>query len=645
MNSILRLLSFSFIIFCVAVSFCSATLEAGAEQNSAAKPPAKIKADSRNEAAEKIKDRKEADAKAKRQEAEKTKSQDDQVGISQLNLPEDTTVRFDVSQLTITGNDLISTDDLLKNMPLVYNASSKQIQKATSSSLYDFSVVKDVIDKPGEARKLSTRTIQGLTQYILSVYQRAGYAGIYVYVPEESITDNQLKDNLLLVRIMEAKVSEITITPYNLEREVVSEPMLRSSVIRQWSPVKQGQIANKKALDDFINLLNLNPDRYVSAVVSRGAEPDSLAIGYDIYEADPWHRYVQLDNSGSEKRKWSPRFGVINTNLTGRDDRFAGMYQAPVDSADENYSMVGSYEFPIFSPRLRLNLFAGYNQFDISSEGSDAQFNGNGSFYGGKLRYNLYQRDGWFFDVTSSLSRERSKIRTQFLSFNFPESNVRMKLWSIGTDIYKSDDMSDTSLSFNRVQGFGGSSDENFSQARNSTDADSTFNIYSIAAAHSRYLDTDKIGRLAVSGRWVQPNERLTPAKMMTFGGLYSVRGYKEYEVVADGGMILSAQYEYDLVKYCQAYESLGIDSEEDSPKPWLRKLALLTFTDMARAKMKNPVAGEKPVEELCSVGLGLAATVGDNLDAAVYYGYPLRSTDETRRGQGRWHFSFLMRW
>ena len=47
---------------------------------------------------------------------------------------------------------------------------------------------------------------------------------------------------------------------------------------------------------------------------------------------------------------------------------------------------------------------------------------------------------------------------------------------------------------------------------------------------------------------------------MTTFGGLYTVRGYQESEIVADGGIIASVQYEYDIVK--------AIEKEQPKERP-----------------------------------------------------------------------------
>jgi len=259
------------------------------------KTEVQLKQEKKVRVAEAIKAEQEAAAKAKR-EAE----------IEQLKLPEDTSTRFSVRQLHISGNTLVSTDELLKNMPLVYNASDKSMEQADAGDLYDFRVLHLIIQEPGELREVSRRTMQGFTQYILSVYQSHDYAGIYIYIPAQVVKDGmELQDGILPLEVVEGKISEITTTAYNINREKVEKGILRSSLIEAWSPVEVGQVVNKKKLDDFVNQLNLNPDRYVSAVISRGSEPDSLALGYDVYEADPWHYYIQLDNSGAKERQLS----------------------------------------------------------------------------------------------------------------------------------------------------------------------------------------------------------------------------------------------------------------------------------------------------------------------------------------------------
>jgi len=108
----------------------------------------------------------------------------------------------------------------------------------------------------------------------------------------------------------------------------------------------------------------------------------------------------------------------------------------------------------------------------------------------------------------------------------------------------------------------------------------------------------------------------------------------------------MSAQYEFDLVKYSEARgEHLSESNRSDEAKPWLRKLAPLVFIDYGRAKIKNPLWIEQETHELGSVGTGMLVEIGDNFDAGIYYGWPLRATEETDKGDGRFNFSLRYRY
>ena len=572
------------------------------------------------------------------------KKAEDKTSLVGLIFPEDTSQRFLVKELRISGNDLISTAKLLKELPFAYKI-SEQIDDRVVEQVYDFRVLHDVILAPGQERKVSLKTIQGLTKYVLSIYQEEGYAGIYVYIPVEAVEGrDKLVDKILPIEVLEGKIAEIAVERYDFDRQEVEKGFLKESVLKLWSPVKEGEVIQKNKVDDFVKLLNLNPDRYVSAVISRSAEPNALNLTYDVYEANPWHWYSQVDNSGTKERQWSPRIGVTNTNFTGIDDRFSVMYQASWDSGiDDNYALFGSYDFPLFTPRLRLNFYGGYSEFNVTPQGGPFNFLGRGSFYGSILSYNVFQMDNWFVDVTGSLSQENSKV-TPKLGLT---SDVDMDLWGIGVNIHRSDDMSNTSLIFNRIESMGGSSRDVFDDARKNADPD--FTIYNFGAAHSQYLDTSKVNRVSASFRLITSNERLVPAKMTTFGGFYSIRGYGEDELVADGGILMSGQYEFDLVKHSESLENREATSEASSEetqdnKPWLRKLAPLAFIDFGRAKRKKPLASEWGTRELCSLGVGTIAELGDNFSAGIYYGWPLQGTDQTDKGDGRLNFSCIYR-
>ena len=557
-------------------------------------------------------------------------------------LPEDTTVVFSVHGIRIEGNTLIPTGRLLSNLPMVYNASSdKEISPTT---LYDFRPLQMLTAESGTTIQVSARTIQGLTQYLLAKYQQKGYAGIYVYVPANAFEPGQaLESGILPIRVLEAKVSDVTSSYFDVNNQASDRTYLSEELLRGWSPVQAGRTANRKKLDRYLKLLNLNPDRYVSGLVTKGDEPNSLSLTFNVYEADPWHYFVQVDNSGSKDTQWRPRIGLVNTNLLGFDDKLTVVYQAPPDShLEDEYAIYGSYDFPLIGPELRMNVFAGHNEFN-SVNGDGLSFLGQGNFYGGGLRYNLFQSGNWFFDLTGSISYEENHVTPSL----FPEFLSRKLHWTIagyGAELYHREDMWNFLAGFTRYFTLDAADPSQFGLAR-SGGADDNFSLIDMYARYSKYLDSNKVQRLSSSLRWIVTDDRLPPGRMTSFGGMYTVRGYHEYEIIADEGVLASVQYEYDLVRKQQAEEYQEQVSDENVRKPFLRKLAPLVFVDYGLAQIENAVFTEQADEELLSIGAGLIVELGEHITGTVYHGYPLIATEETRSGKGLVHAGFLFRW
>lgn len=132
---------------------------------------------------------------------------------------------------------------------------------------------------------------------------------------------------------------------------------------------------------------------------------------------------------------------------------------------------------------------------------------------------------------------------------------------------------------------------------------------------------------------------------MTSFGGMYTVRGYDEFEMVVDGGILASLQYEYDIIRKAHVDEYAAGDASEDLRKPFIRKIAPLVFADYGQARIEDPLPSEHRDRELASVGGGTIVELGENFTGTVYYGYPLIATENTRSGKGRLNVGLLFRW
>ena len=566
-------------------------------------------------------------------------------------LPQDDTPLFSVRKIRLTGNTQISSDDLLYGLPAVYCTVPQTRKEAVDPNrIYDFRVLCEIIGSVGVERDVSQRTIEGFTKYVVARYQDAGLVGIYVYVNADAIDDQgQLTNGVLPVSVIEGRVADISMKWFDFEGQAKEEHHLRSQYIETASPARKGEVIRKKDLDTFTRLLNLNPDRHIAAVVSPSSEPNMVNLTYNVYERDPWHYYVQVDNSGTDERQWNPRIGLLNTNLTGNDDRLSAMLQADVESPDENYAAFGLYELPLLTPRFRLGFYAGVSEFDITPEvtGGLVNFLGDGWFAGTTLRYNIAQVYDWMFDLTGRVSEETSRVERSLGT----DSDVDMTLVGFGFDIHRLTDTSQSSLSFERAENYGGDL-QDYQDARSGTDPD--FVTYTLTAAHEQSIDPNRFHRISGRFRAVTSNERLVPAKMTTFGGLYTVRGYDEDEIVADGGILASLEYRFYLSQYLFGRTPTDQTEAGGGKSGRFRPLdvSLVGFTDYGRPRIEDPILGEFDTQNMWGVGVGAIIEVKTNFVAAIYHSWALRETEDatdgsilTDAGDTQWNFSFLYRW
>jgi len=579
-------------------------------------------------------------------------------------LPEDKTRPFIVKEIKISGNTAITSDDLLFGLPAVYlDSRPLNAGEPKSNLVYDFRALAEIVLAPGRGLEVSQRTIQGLTKYILSRYKKAGYVGIYVYVSASAV-DNEarLVDGVLLLSVVEAQVAHVTTKWRDFQGKEKQEHVLKEGFIEAGSPVQEGEVIQNHDLQKYVRLLNASPDRHVVPVISPGAEPDAVDLSYDVYERDPWHFYAQLDNSGPDQRQWNPRVGLLNTNLTGRDDRLSAMAQADVQAPGDNYAAFGSYDFPLF-PRLRLGFYAGVSQFDITPESTAGliSFLGRGWFTGMTGRYNVAQVYDWLLDITGSLSREISRVDRSLGT----DSDVTMTLGGLGLEAHRTwetrrkgaiagETVGETSVFFERLQNFGGDSAD-FENAR--LGSDPHFAKWSLGVVHWQFLDPNhsspnqQVHQVSARFRDILPSGRLVPAKMTTFGGWYSVRGYPEDLIVADGGILASVEYRFYLSR------CLGIGGAAARKA----EVSLVGFSDYGRPTIKDPMVGEFDSVNMWGVGIGTileikpsALTRGNHephFTAGIYYGWALQEVKDpsdgrilTDQGDGQWNFNFVLR-
>lgn len=103
-------------------------------------------------------------------------------------------------------------------------------------------------------------------------------------MPKEAIKDGtKLVDEILPINIVEMPLAKVEGEFYDVDGNRLEGYPLRLA-IKEWSPTTHGKAFNRKAVDDFINLLNLMPNTYVASSIKKGNEPKTLELQYRAYQ-------------------------------------------------------------------------------------------------------------------------------------------------------------------------------------------------------------------------------------------------------------------------------------------------------------------------------------------------------------------------
>ena len=109
-------------------------------------------------------------------------------------------------------------------------------------------------------------------------------------------------------------------------------------------------------------------------------------------------------------------------------------------------------------------------------------------------------------------------------------------------------------------------------------------------------------------------------------GGMASVRGYHEVELLGDDGVSGSLEF-------------YSPDIGDLAGLSWMDELRFMAFTDGAKLWVSSALPGTPSDYHIASAGLGLRAQLWKHLLGEFYWAYPLSPTDQVRVGENRLDF------
>jgi hemolysin activation/secretion protein len=493
---------------------------------------------------------------------------------------------------------------------------------------------------------LTFKQIEEARTELEKAYHAEGYPTVLVTIPEQTIDRGTIQFN-----VFEGRLGAITVEG--------NEYYTKYNILGKLPSVKHGAVLYEPTFIKELGAANGSPDLKIAPVLKPGAEPGLVNLELKVKDRLPVHARVEADNKGPIT---TPRNRLIaevqHANLFGGDEILTvNTVQTPEEWGQvQNYG--ASFVIPIIWPNHLLSIYASKAKStsvlaggSLSVGGGNVSFAGNATIVG--IRYMFPLAEGG--RGTHQLSIGVDYKRLEKTTGTFPEPLGTLTLLSpisylpasLAYTGFLPDRFGLTRLSTS-ARGYiagtiPGGSESDFTgdpndfntpgQAR--AGSTGTFAVLQGGIDRLQELPGGFTLALHVDGQWA--TEPLIPAEQYFAGGMDTVRGYDNFEVIGDYAIRGRAELTTPELL------AIPIDRiwQRRRSSDYTLRLRLIAFYDAAQLWAAQPQPGQIPSFRLEGVGAGIRVKLPKDIgELKLDQGWALKDTLTTQRGDSYVHFS-----
>lgn len=452
---------------------------------------------------------------------------------------------------------------------------------------------------PYEGRPLTWEDLQSLRDALTLHYVSRGYISSGAIIP-----DQEVKDGVLQVTIVEGRLTEITVS---------GNERLRDSYLVDRLALGADGVLNMERLRERLQLLQ--QDRLIeriSADLRPGFRPGEGVLLAEVLESRPYWFGVGFDNhrSPSVGEKQGHVYGGTN-NLTGYGDRLS----AGFDLTEGLKRGDVLYSFPLTARDTRLSAYFNRTDADVvENPFNDIDINSDTKTFGLGLGHPIIRRPG--YELVGSLNFERRRSETSLLDepFSFSigardgRSDVSVfRLSASWLQRHRRQLLAARSIFSLGVDAFGATSNPD-------NIPDGQFFAWLGQFQWVRGL-SDRGDELLVRAEMQLTPDALLPMEKFRVGGATTVRGYRESLLVRDEGLAATVELRIPIFR-------LPIPKLSQSRRDGQVKLA--PFFDYGWSdNVEEP--SPKP-RTISSAGVGLRWDPSPRIHGEIYWAHQLKN-------------------
>jgi hemolysin activation/secretion protein len=451
-------------------------------------------------------------------------------------------------------------------------------------------------------------------------YQQRGFQSVVVEIPPQTVTAGIVK-----LHVVEAPVGRV---------RVVGSHYYLPSVIKQQLPaLAPGEVPNLQEAQTELNDINRLPDRRVTPTLKPGLTPGTIDVDLHVTDKLPLHASVEVNNDHS------PNTDPLRTIATVHYDDLWQMGQsasftwlrAP-QNVHSGQVFSGSYLAPVWDSPWNILAYGYQSNSDVNTLGGTNVL-GNGYTLG--LRGVLQLPSFGNFANTFNFGID-FKHFLEGVTLGTSGSMVNVDYWPL-TAVYNIEWLTpeaEITSSTTLVLGTRGLGSPPAEFENNRAFARGNFVHLGTDITYTQHLPFESLGVFRFAAQIA--SEPLLSSEQFAAGGLTSVRGYLQSEVVGDDGFLTSG--ELRSPSFAQFVDSVSKDWVDFDPA--IDDWRVYGFSDIARVWVLGALPGQTDTFALESVGAGTRIAVLGHFTGLVDVALPLRSGPSTPAKKPRLSFS-----
>ncbi len=454
--------------------------------------------------------------------------------------------------------------------------------------------------------------VQRALETIERIYSRLGYSAVQVVLPEQELEKGEIR-----FQIIEAKLGRVIVEG----SKFFDEANIRASL----PSLAPGEAPNIHQIARDLRIANESPAKQTTVLLRSGQEEATVDAVARVVDEKPQKGSITVDSSGSQKTgRLRVGFGYQNAQLAGTDSVLTlqfvtAPYQDERKDLDKNrFSLLPSKDVQIIGVGLHIPLYALGDSIDLTmahssvSTGTISGFSitGQGSIFSARYNWNLPRIDDYEHRISFSLDTrlyQNKGVRAEGSNNQIvPDVDVH-PVGVLYAGSFRRQD-SETSASLGVYHNMSSPKDGGgvpFCATRQVTIAGSghfecakpRFTIWRWSVSHNHALPDDWQVRFGLNGQITR--DMLIPGEQFGIGGVDSVRGFLEREVVNDLG-------------YRGTFELYSPDWGGWTGISGARARAVV-FYDWGNVRRIRPSASEAHGSTIGGIGAGLRFSLGNS--------------------------------